>query len=258
MNALYDKGVKQSDRIAGVVAIVVYLLSLAMFIIFTSFTVDDKFVKEVQSSGILMSFGNQTRGDGAKVTDKSQATRTKPKVNPKINNTPKQSVKATATKSVVNDNSTKAVVAAAVKKQTVNKGALYKNRNSSNKTTTSQDVSSGISKGRDGKSGSKSGALDVAGGGGEGDNFSLAGRSLIGALEPPIYDDRISGRIVIEIQVNRDGEVIAATFNPKNSTISSRSIIEAVRKVAMKAQFNADPLAAFTQVGTITYILKVE
>lgn len=292
MSALYDKGVKQSDRIAGVIAIIAYILLLVLFVVFTRFSIDNKFIKEVQSSGILMSFGNQTLGDGARVTNESQEVRNIPKATPKIDNTPKQRVETAPTEAVINDNSEDAVIAAVEKKKiisnkaisekskkekserkdiksvkevksditkpVVNKGALYKKRNSSETTTTSNDTSSGIAKNRDGKSGSKTGDLGVAGGGGEGDNFSLVGRSLMGALEPPVYSERVSGRIIIEIQVNRDGKVIAASFNPKNSTISSRSIIEAVRKVAMKAQFNADPMAAFTQVGTITYLLKVE
>ena len=291
---LSDNTIRKSDTIAGIIAVGIYILVLASFVYFVQFSSSDKLIKEMNSSGVLISFGEDNLGKGQRVADESQAVKNTPKVTAKAEKAPVAKADASPPEVIPNDNSENAVIAANVKKTKkaekpkvvekadpkkvktkktvkskqdnrpaeakpiVNAGALYKKRNGSTKSNSENNSSHGVADGRDGKSGNKDGSIGVAGGGGEGSNFSLTGRSLLGSLAKPKYDERVSGEIVIEIQVNRDGKVLAATYVPKSSTISSRSIIEAVKKAAMKATFNIDKAAAFTQVGTIKYILKVE
>lgn len=289
-NVFFDKGVKRSDTVAGCVAIAVYLLFLLLIVLFVKFSVGDEFVEKNETSGILLNFGDETLGYGAKVTKESSASQNIPEAATESQEAKKINAEATS-ESVENDHAEDAVVAAVPevkkkvekpkvkvekKKETVkapkakptpkaepakpvvNTGALYKKRTGSGDATSDSNASHGSTPGGTGKTGSKDGQLGAAGNGGSGSNFSLSGRSLIGALSQPQYDERVEGKITIEIQVNREGKVTSAIFQPKNSTISSRTIIESVRSAAMKTRFNADQKAAFTQVGTITYILKVE
>lgn len=291
---LNDNIVKRSDTVAGLVAVGIYILVLLLFVFFIQFSPSEKFVEKINSSGILMNFGEDNLGYGQRVADEKHAVKNTPKVAPKVEKAPVAKAKTSPPQVIPNDNSENAVVAANVSKTkkakepkvvekvekkekeiekaikpkpdprpaevkpVVNAGALYKKRNSSDKTNSENNSSHGVAKGRDGKSGNKDGQIGVTGSGGDGSNFSLTGRSLLGDLATPKYDERVTGQIIIEIQVNRAGKVMTATYVPKNSTISSRSIIEAVRKAAMQAKFNNDQSAAFTQIGTITYILKVE
>lgn len=255
-------GTEKSDWIAGWVAVAGYLLLLILMVLFVTFGASSDFEKKEISSGVLINFGNNSPGSGSVITREESATK----------NVPKQT--AEVKEPIVDDDAKDAVVKAVPKKPKevkkkeptpkpepkqpeVNKGALYK-KSTGGTSNSNKSSSHGSTAGRDGKSGSPDGELGKAGGGGTGGNFSLSGRSLLGALAKPDYDERVEGQIVIEIQVDRNGRVTAATFLPKSSTISSRKIIEAVRQAAMKTKFNADQSAAFTQVGTITYILKVE
>lgn len=255
-------GTEKSDWIAGWVAVVSYLLLLILLVLFVTFGSGGDFRKKEVSSGVLINFGNNSPGNGSVITREESAEKSVPQQTAQVKEQP-----------VEDDNAVEAVVKAApkpkeVKKKptptpepkqpVVNKGALYKKKTGASTSNSDKNSSHGSTAGRDGKSGSPDGELGKAGGGGTGGNFSLSGRSLIGSLAKPDYDERIEGQIVIEIQVGRDGRVMGATFLPKNSTISSRTIIESVRQAAMKTKFNADQSAAFTQVGTITYILKVE
>ena len=291
---LNDNVVRKSDTVAGLVAVGIYILLLLLFVFFIRFSPSETFVEKINSSGVLINFGEENLGSGKRVADEKHAVKNTPKVSPKAEKAPVAKAKASPPQVIPNDNSENAVVAANVSKTkkakepkvikkaekkvkevekvvkakpdvrpaeakpVVNAGALYKKRNSSDTTNSENNSSHGVAKDRDGKSGNKDGKLGVSGGGGDGANFALTGRSLLGDLATPKYDERVTGQIIIEIQVDRSGKVLAATYVPKNSTISSRSIIEAVRKAAMKAKFNNDQSAAFTQIGTITYILKVE
>lgn len=257
-----QSGIEKSDLRAGWIAVAIYLAVVVLFC-FITFNASSEFEKKELSSGILINFGNESPGYGKVVTRDESAAESKPQVE-----------KETPQEPVVNDNAEKAVVKAVAekpktkpkpkakpkeepKKPVVNSNALYKKK--TGKSNTAKDSEShGSTDGRIGKSGSEGGEIGAPGGGGTGVNFSLSGRKLIGQLSKPDYEERIDGQIVIEIQVDRSGKVTAATFLPKNSTISSRKVIEAVRQAAMKTKFNTDQKAAFTQVGTITYILKVE
>jgi len=58
---------------------------------------------------------------------------------------------------------------------------------------------------------------------------------------------------VVRIRVDREGKVISAEPGYKGTNILDENLLEAARKAALKARFNAKADAAYTQTGTITY-----
>jgi TonB family protein len=58
--------------------------------------------------------------------------------------------------------------------------------------------------------------------------------------------------------VNRDGKVISAEPGVRGTNILDENLLEAARKAALKASFNAKVDAAYTQQGTITYHFVLE
>jgi TonB family protein len=132
----------------------------------------------------------------------------------------------------------------------VNERALYKGRKDTDATG-----SEGVTQG-EGNQGSPTGSPDsdnyAKGLGGDGINFSLAGRNPV-SLPKPEYNAQVSGTIVVRIRVNRDGKVISAEPGQRGTTITDGSLWESAKKAALKARFNSKSDAAYTQVGTITY-----
>jgi TonB family protein len=95
-------------------------------------------------------------------------------------------------------------------------------------------------------------------GGNDGNGFSLAGRSIIGTLPLPDYTKQIKGDVVVEIRVDRNGNVTSAIGGAKGSTTFDQDLIKAAEEAAKKAKFDIKPNASETQVGTITYRFRLK
>ncbi|TLX75187.1 cell envelope integrity protein TolA [Labilibacter sediminis] len=89
--------------------------------------------------------------------------------------------------------------------------------------------------------------------GNTGTRFNLTGRSLIGKIPTPDENEQEYGIIVIQITVDRYGNVTGAEFQLKGSTIQNTVLKNASIEAAKKAKFNSDPKAAAFQKGTITF-----
>ncbi|MGQ1785755.1 MULTISPECIES: cell envelope integrity protein TolA [unclassified Saccharicrinis] len=89
--------------------------------------------------------------------------------------------------------------------------------------------------------------------GNSGSGFSLTGRSLVGSLPQPNYGIQEEGIIVVQVTVNKYGQVVSAEYQLKGSTTQNSTLKKAAIDAAKKAKFNADPNAAAFQKGTITY-----
>jgi acyl-CoA-binding protein len=70
----------------------------------------------------------------------------------------------------------------------------------------------------------------------------------------PVYQCEGSGKVVMEIIVNRDGYVMDAIINKQQSQISADCFIEAATRCALSTRFNASKTAPEKQQGKITYI----
>lgn len=80
----------------------------------------------------------------------------------------------------------------------------------------------------------------------------LQGRGLAGTLPAPIYPSgNKQGKVVVDVVVAADGSVTSATYQPRGSTTSDSSLVEAAVVAARKARFV--PSKTYAQTGTITY-----
>jgi TonB family protein len=96
------------------------------------------------------------------------------------------------------------------------------------------------------------------GNGSRGSGYSLSGRSLVGTLPKPYYQSNEEGTVVVEIVVDRNGNVINANPVLKGTTTSDPTLRKAAVDAAMKAKFNADAKAVNNQKGTITYKFSLQ
>ena len=143
---------------------------------------------------------------------------------------------------------------AAPKTQTVNPRALFKmNQGGVDNAENSGNPYAQQSE-EDSSSGRDSGLNPV---GTEALDEGLQGRGLVGTLPMPAYPaGNRGGKVVVRVAVDREGKVTAATYEPKGSTTSDSSLVEAAIEAAKRARFTES--AAFVQGGTITYIFKLK
>ncbi len=90
------------------------------------------------------------------------------------------------------------------------------------------------------------------GGIGKGVSYSLGGRSAL-KLPLPYYPGNEEGLVVVQVTVDKNGNVTKATTGGKGSTTLSPELLAAAQKAAMLAKFNVDNNAPAFQQGTITY-----
>ncbi len=153
--------------------------------------------------------------------------------------------------------------------KTVNTSALYQG-----KTTASKSQGTGTGTGDQGdKNGDpnskytgKNGNGTGDGGGegtgqgngtGKGISFSLSGRKLI--RTPQITDhSQETGKVVVDITVDKDGTVETAIPGGRGSTTTSAYLFRLAKEAAMKAKFNPSPEGADIQKGTISFVFLVQ
>ncbi len=89
-----------------------------------------------------------------------------------------------------------------------------------------------------------------------GKGYGLSGRGKIGGrgIEPDCTE---TGTVIVEIQVNRNGNVVNAIPGKKGTTNSAACLLEAARKSAMTYKFSPAQNARDIQIGFIEIIFKV-
>lgn len=155
---------------------------------------------------------------------------------------------------------------AAQTQPTVNPNALFKKRTKSgnegitgkpgdqgnpNGTTTSKNYYGSGGQGSGGGQGGGTGT-GIGTGTGGGISFSLNGRKS-SYLPVPISRSREQGKVVVEITVNRKGDVTRVKAGVRGTTTSDLTLLRLAEQYAMKARFDANTDAPEEQKGTITY-----
>lgn len=142
-------------------------------------------------------------------------------------------------------------------KPVVNPKALYSNKGTSN---TESGSSEGIYQGP-GNMGDPQGTPESddynAGLGGPSIGFDLIGRSPL-FLKEPEFSVYTEGKIVVEITVDRNGNVIQANPGIRGSTLVDNTLYAAVKKAALESKFSVKNDASERQIGTITYHFKLQ
>lgn len=87
---------------------------------------------------------------------------------------------------------------------------------------------------------------------GENIEYSLTGRSA-NYLPIPEYTTLATGRVVVQITVNREGHVIRASAGARGTTTTDRTLHRNAEEAALKARFDRKTDAPEEQTGTITY-----
>ena len=134
---------------------------------------------------------------------------------------------------------------------------LYPGRSTSSSTSSSEGVTQA-----GGNQGSPSGSTESSsyigeGLGTEGISFSLEGRGKV-TLPEPRFEGQKQGIVVVEIIVDRDGNVISAREGVRGSTTADPYLLNAAKEAALKSKFTAKSDAAVRQRGQITYQFKLQ
>lgn len=113
-----------------------------------------------------------------------------------------------------------------------------------------------------GDAGSMDGSLNStssvgSGLGDSGTKWSLAGRKMLVA---PRVDDKSqkTGTVVININVDKKGNVISATGPGRGSTTSDNGLVSKAKAAALAAKFNPSPTGTEIQKGTISFTFIVK
>lgn len=105
-------------------------------------------------------------------------------------------------------------------------------------------------------SGSGYGAGSGSGKGSGNGNWKLEGRKLSSKDKPQRQKCNESGTVVVQIKVNRNGNVIAAKYS-KGTDNTSQCLIEPAYETAKSYKWEPDPNAPETQIGYITFNFKL-
>jgi TonB family protein len=111
--------------------------------------------------------------------------------------------------------------------------------------------------GNQGKLNGVAGAPNYEGGGGKGVGYALSNRSAVDLPRPP-KGIQAEGKVVVEILVDRDGNVIDARPGVKGSNTTNEKLYQASKNAAMKAKFNVSANSPERQKGTLTYIFELQ
>jgi TonB family protein len=101
-------------------------------------------------------------------------------------------------------------------------------------------------------------SVDNTIGGGQGyGNFSLDGRSSLGALPRPSYTTQEDGVVVVKIIVSPKGNVVSSAISLQGTTTDNQTLRSAALTAAKQARFNEITVSQ-NQTGTITYHFRLK
>jgi hypothetical protein len=93
----------------------------------------------------------------------------------------------------------------------------------------------------------------TGGGTGNGVDFSLIGRSL-SKVKVPENKTQETGKVVVEIVVDKNGKVIRATPGARGSSTTNTTLYKIAKEAALEARFNVKADAMAEQKGTMTFV----
>ena len=258
---------KRTGRVAASIATLLYFLMLAALFLLVRFTLP---AEQELGNGMLIDFGTVAEAGGetdpsvSEVDQKtvSQPTSAPQPVEPQLTSDDEEAPEIAQQQKKTKPQPTQtqqpttkpAEQSEPAPQRQVNQRALFTGRTQGS-TSPSEGMSEGA--GNQGEpGGSPEGGHEGMGQGSSG-SFDLAGRGLIGRLPGADYPSNYSGKVVVEITVDREGRVTKAVYREKGSTTNAGVLRKAAEEAALKARFTPSETNDI-QVGTITYVFKLK
>ena len=236
--------------------VTVISILLLLLLIFTGLTVPDPPIE----SGIPISFGTDLQGDGDVQPEEVSVTETEvtPEETVESNPTPVETEEVMtqdAEETIVVPDETSNEEQEIVDpdpEPVLNPKAIYPGKSSNNSSNDSQGNT-----GEPGDQGSPDGAdkQNYTGSNIPGDKFNLSGRKMV-APPSSSYDSPETGKVVVNIWVDRSGKVTRATPGAKGSTTTSSYLYKLSKAEALKTKFSANSKAPEEQKGTMVFEYK--
>ena len=251
--------------------IMAVLIAMCYFIVF-----QNPPPQEMGTGGILVNYGTTDEGMGSdymSTEEPSKAERpnhTRPTKITEAKPTPQKSQPDQSDKKVVtqdtedapevNANSKKVSNAPATQpvtkpaKPTINQNALYKGKSTGG---TGEGDGTTNTPGNQGKPNGSNLSNNYNGTGSGNGGLALANRNWVS--RPSVDDNhRSTGKIVVEIHVDKNGNVLSATAGAKGTTITDYELFNKCEKAVLNSKLNSSDNAPDTQVGYVTFIFKVK
>jgi TonB family protein len=282
-----------SNRIQGFAGtIIVHSIAIAALLLLTFSTS----LPDPQNEGLLINFGNSMDGSGNsepmvnydnaviislptesrahKVEEKkilTQDFQDAPTIETKKKTTrkePKKTITPTTTEESKDRKKTKqpeqTKTIETVKLQEVNKKALFPGKavdgGTGGEGETGKQGNQGSLEGSpdsNNRTGGATGGNGTGEGEGKGISFNLGGRKSL-LLPKPEYLKQKQGIVVVQVTVDKQGNVTKVNSGVKGSTTLDSDLLKAAEKAALTAKFDVSPNAPAYQTGTITYIFKYQ
>jgi outer membrane biosynthesis protein TonB len=252
---------------------------LGLFLLLTYFLVFSMPPKQEEGTGgIIVNYGTTDEGMGNEFMSMEE-----PSVAEKANHTKPDKIRPNApepTEKVSADNSDKKVVTQTTEdapevapnskkpsttvatktdvkeaKPQINQNALYKGKKNNG---TGEGDGTGNTPGNQGKPTGTTLTNNYNGtGSGNGGSLNMTQRSFL--TKPHVTDDNHrSGKIVVDIRVDKNGNVVYALAGARGTTISDSDLLQRCESAVLNVKLNAVENAPDTQVGTVVFVFKVQ
>jgi outer membrane biosynthesis protein TonB len=269
MNYTEENNYPKAFAATGVILAVI--MALCYFIVFANPPKEQD-----GTGGILVNYGTTDEGMGNDYMSTEEpsmaekANNTKPDKVTKAPPTEEKTEAESSDKNVVTQNNEDAPEVAAntkkptntvatqptktVTKPTVNQNALYKG-----KTNNGVGEGDGIT-GTPGNQGKPTGSTLTDNyngtGSGNGGNLMMSQRSFV--AKPAINDNgRHTGKVVVDIRVDKNGNVIYARAGARGTTISDSNLLQKCEDAVKSSRLNPLESAPDPQIGTVVFVFKV-
>ncbi len=243
----------------GIIGTVIFHVILLMIFLFMGFVAPEPVFPDPE--GILINFGTDDFGAGD-VEPENNVSEPVPVVTNPVNNVQENMTQDFQESVAINQEETNTEEQVEEEEtedkepvEVVNNNALFPGNQNNNSTSQGETQGNGNQGDLDGSPNSNNYT-----GGGKGNNgigYSLNGRTPAGKFPVPTYPPgNVSGKVVVNIKVDKYGKVISVEKG-KGCTTTDQRLIDSAIKAAWKAKFNKD-FNSIAQTGTITYNFTLE
>jgi len=245
---------KKNNRTA-VIATVLFHIGIVLFMLFASL----KYMDPPPQIGVEVNLGFVDEGSNNQITDENtQASQSSSPETSESSTDVSQDIEEAPVVEKKNDNKPKTDKKTDTKKDPKPNDDLsnaMKDAFKGNDKSSSSDGNSDKTGNQGNPDGNNNSNNYTGGGGGNGVDFSLSGRSM--TKKPTINDNsQEEGKVVVDILVNSAGNVYEAKPGARGTTTTSKVLWEKAKQAALTTKFNTSEQEI--QKGTITFVFKLK